>query len=38
MIPNSITHTVKYGNIEKNDWYAHAELDVYFKQLDLSFI
>ena len=31
MYPNSITHTVKFGNSQDNDWYPSHELDELIK-------
>ena len=35
MYPNSVMHTVKYGNSDKDDWYESKELDeLLFKEGD----
>ena len=38
LFKNTITHTVKYGDIEKNDWVFHNALNEYCKTIDVSMI
>ncbi len=36
MFPNTITHTIKYGKINDNDWIPYEELDNVIKQANVD--
>ena len=36
MFPNTILHTIKYGDCSKSDWNGNKELDEMIKNIDIN--